>query len=288
MNLNVKFNTKLLKTLNTANSFNVNLFKIKIFFKILRLLIKNIFYSKKKSKQMSSVESDYDNVWSNQNYYPNLATKKNIYLKYKNTYYISQTWKERRLFYSILSSILGQNKIDSVLEVGCGNGVLINCLSRKYKNINFHGIDLTKNGIREAVNLKDKKNFEKKIGFFFDKDINMESPKNLTFKKKSILNLNEHLKFSLVFTILALEQMKTIQFEAIKKITNISNNLVVLIEPFVFYNNSFISRNYHKEKNYFNLERKNVEINGFKIYREFSLPSKIFRRVGAVILKKTQ
>jgi hypothetical protein len=211
-----------------------------------------------------------------------------IYLKYKNTYYISSTWDERRFFYSILCGMLEQNRIDSVLEVGCKNGVLINCLSRKYNNINFHGIDLTKNGIKEAINLKDQKNFEKKIGYFFDKNINMASPKNLILKQESILDLNKHLKFSLVFTTLALEQMKNIQFEAIKKITNAPTNIIVLFEPFVFYNRSFISKNYHKIKNYFNLERKNIEINGFKINREFSLPSKIFRRAGAVILKKIQ
>ncbi len=284
-NLDNKFVHQITKTLKPVNLLNISFFCIKFYLKLIGLFIKNIFFSKKNSKEINNVQIDYDNIWSSKSYFPNLQLNKNTYLKFKNNYYISSSWHERKFFYIILCSVIELNKIDTVLEVGCGNGVLINCLSRKYKNVNFHGIDLTKKGIRLAKSLKKKKTF-KKLSLFFDKDINLGSPKNLTFKQESVLNLKEELKFSLVFTTLALEQMKNIQFDAIKKITNVSNNLIVLIEPFVFYNKSFISRNYHKLKNYFNLERKEFEINGFKIYSEFDLPSKIYRRVGVLILKK--
>ena len=52
------------------------------------------------------------------------------------------------------------------------------------------------------------------------------------------------------------------------------------------FNNNFLSKNYHHLKNYFTLEKKDLEINGFKIFDQFILPSKIYRQVGVVILKK--
>lgn len=80
--------------------------------------------------------------------------------------------------------------------------------------------------------------------------------------------------------------MEPIQFSVIEKITGLSNNMIVLFEPFNFYNNNFLSKNYHHLKNYFTLEKKDIEINGFKIFDHFILPSKIYRQVGVVILKK--
>jgi len=119
-----KFDQKLLKTLHTTNSLNVNLFKIKLFFKLAKLFIKNIFYSKKNYKELNNVEIDYNNIWSGSNYFPSSVSKKNTYLEYKNRYYISSNWEERIFFYNILCTIIKKNKINSVLEVGCGNGVL--------------------------------------------------------------------------------------------------------------------------------------------------------------------
>ena len=84
MNLSIKFDLKLLKTLHTTNSLNVNLFKIKFFFKLLKLFIKNIFYSKKNYKELNNVEIDYNNIWSGSNYFPSSVSKKNTYLEYKN------------------------------------------------------------------------------------------------------------------------------------------------------------------------------------------------------------
>jgi len=163
---------------------------------------------------------------------------------------------------------------------------LINTLARKFINIDFDGIDLTNSGIEVSEKLKDYKNFKEKIGFYFDNKINVNYTQNLNFTKSSILNFEPKKKFSLVFSTLALEQMEPIQSQAIDKITSLSNNLVILFEPFGFYNTSFLSKNYHNQKNYFTLEKKDIEINGFKISDEFILPSKIYRQVGVVILKK--
>jgi len=173
-----------------------------------------------------------------------------------------------------------------VLEVGCGNGILINTLARKFRNIDFYGVDLTSQGIEVSEKLKDYNNYKERIGFYFDSEINLDHTNNLNFTNSSILNFNPQKKFSLIFSTLALEQMEPIQFSVIEKITGLSNNMIVLFEPFNFYNNNFLSKNYHHLKNYFTLEKKDIEINGFKIFDQFILPSKIYRQVGVVILKK--
>ena len=152
--------------------------------------------------------------------------------------------------------------------------------------MNFNGIDLTETGIKVSESLKNDKNYNDKIGNFFIKDYPKKNIDNITFTNVSISEMTEDKKYDLSYSTLSLEQMKSVQNEAIDKISKVTSQRIVLIEPFQYANKSLISKAYCNVKDYVSLKLKDLEINNFELNNTFLIPSKFYRQVAVVVLKK--
>ena len=260
--------------------------KLIIFQLILSKFLRKLF-SKFKDKEVNTVRADYNIIWSNKNYFPKISSlKSKQILFYKNNYYEKDIWEERKIFFEVLKNQIVDSRPKSILEVGCGNGIIINSLARNFLDLNFNGIDLTETGIKVSQSLKNNKNYGDKIGNFFIKDYPKKNINNINFKNVSISEMTEDKKYDLCYSTLALEQMRSVQNEAIDKITKVTIQRIVLIEPFQYANKSLISKAYCKVKDYTSLKLKDLEINNFELKNTFLIPSKFHRQLAVVVLTK--
>jgi len=280
------YHNEFLLNCKKVNTIEILLVKLKFLFKLLSLKVDQILYNRN-TKTVENVKIDYNLVWNNPDYFPKTSLNiKKHYIYYNGKYFKKKPWSERKYYFETLKDVIDKQKPKKILEVGCGNGMLINTLARVYSNISFSGIDLTRSGVEASKLLTDNDNYNEKVGNFFYNFSKQNLVDNINFKNLSVVELPDDEKYDFTYTTLALEQMKTVQQEAIRKITHVTNKTIVLIEPFYFENQSFISKKYLKLKNYFTLTKEDIEINGFKITNCIHMPSKFYRPVTAIILHR--
>lgn len=94
--------------------------------------------------------------------------------------------------YSEISKIFDNSKINRVLEVGCGTGILLKELKDNYKDIEFVGLDPNQSGFH---------NYEK----ISKKVLNLDDSINII--KSSIENFNNEKKFDLIFSFNVFEHV---------------------------------------------------------------------------------
>lgn len=163
--------------------------KINFLFKILKIKINNFINFKSTVRSTDNVKNEYNFLWSNINLFPKFPSNKRHYFYYKGNYFRKEIFTERKVFFEIIKSSIAIKQPKSILEVGCGNGIIINTLARLYRNIKFTGIDLTKNGINISRSLKNNNNYYEKIGNYFE-DFNFKKlVNNLNFNNISILKI---------------------------------------------------------------------------------------------------
>ena len=91
----------------------------------------------------------------------------------------------------------------------------------------------------------------------------------------------------MTYTVLALEQMQQIQEEVIKKITQITKDRIILIEPFTNVNQNFIEYIHTKNSEYFNLNYDDLLKYNLKIQNvEYDFPQRIGLSAASVCIKK--
>jgi 2-polyprenyl-3-methyl-5-hydroxy-6-metoxy-1,4-benzoquinol methylase len=163
--------------------------KINFLFKILKIKINNFINFKSTVRSTEKVKNEYNFLWQNINLFPKFPSNKRHYFYYKGNYFRKEIFTERKVFFEIIKSSIAIKQPKSILEVGCGNGIIINTLARLYRNIKFTGIDLTKNGINISRSLKNNNNYYEKIGNYFE-DFNFKKlVNNLNFNNISILKI---------------------------------------------------------------------------------------------------
>jgi SAM-dependent methyltransferase len=255
------YNDKILK----KNKFQFFLRKINLLKNELLFFIQKLF--KKSSIQSNQRIKDYNIHWSKFNF-ENYKFKPYVWHKYQNDVFLSPGNLTQEIFQSLIISEIKKNKFTSILEVGCGIGLNIFNLAKQFPSINFTGIDNSDVAI----------NFCKKNNNF----------KNVEFIKENAVKINfKDNYFDMTYTVLALEQMQQIQKEVIKKITQITKDRIILIEPFRDVNQNFIEYIHTKNSDYFNLNyndllKYDLEINNV----EYDFPQRIGLSAAFVCLKK--
>ena len=73
-----------------------------------------------------------------------------------NEEYFNSIMTDVLFAYSEIAEILEKNKINNVLEVGSGTGVLINVLKDNFKNIKFTGLDPNQSGFHNYEKISKK------------------------------------------------------------------------------------------------------------------------------------
>lgn len=246
--------------------------KFQFFLRIINLLKKELLFFIQKLFKKSSIQSnqrtkDYNIHWSKFNF-ENYKFKPYVWHKYQNDVFLSPGNLTQEIFQSLIISEIKKKKFTSILEVGCGIGLNIFNLAKQFPSINFTGIDISD----EAINFCKKNNNFKNVEFI------KENAAKINFKDNY---------FDMTYTVLALEQMQQIQKEVIKKITQITKDRIILIEPFRDVNQNFIEYIHTKNSDYFNLNyndllKYDLEINNV----EYDFPQRIGLSAAFVCLKK--
>ena len=248
--------------------------KFQFFLRIINLLKNELLFFIQKLLKKSSIQSnqrikDYNIHWSKFNF-ENYKSKPYVWHKYQNDVFLSPGNLTQEIFQSLIISEIKKKKFTSILEVGCGIGLNIFNLAKQFPSINFTGIDISD----EAINFCKKNNNFKNVEFI------KENAAKINFKDNY---------FDMTYTVLSLEQMQQIQKEVIKKITQITKDRIILIEPFRDVNQNFIEYIHTKNSNYFNLNyndllKYDLEINNV----EYDFPQRIGLSAAFVCLKKIQ
>ena len=246
--------------------------KFQFFLRIINLLKNELLFFIQKLFKKSSIQSnqrtkDYNIHWSKFNF-ENYKFKPYVWHKYQNDVFLSPGNLTQEIFQSLIISEIKKKKFTSILEVGCGIGLNIFNLAKQFPSINFTGIDISD----EAINFCKKNNNFKNVEFI------KENAAKINFKDNY---------FDMTYTVLALEQMQQIQKEVIKKITKITKDRIILIEPFRDVNQNFIEYIHTKNSDYFNLNyndllKYDLEINNV----EYDFPQRIGLSAAFVCLKK--
>ena len=246
--------------------------KFQFFLRIINLLKNELLFFIQKLFKKSSIQSnqrtkDYNIHWSKFNF-ENYKFKPYVWHKYQNDVFLSPGNLTQEIFQSLIISEIKKKKFTSILEVGCGIGLNIFNLAKQFPSINFTGIDISD----EAINFCKKNNNFKNVEFI------KENAAKINFKDNY---------FDMTYTVLALEQMQQIQKEVIKKITQITKDRIILIEPFRDVNQNFIEYIHTKNSDYLNLNyndllKYDLEINNV----EYDFPQRIGLSAAFVCLKK--
>jgi len=151
-----------------------------------------IFEKLEKFNLLKCYDCDHlvSDIKADKEYYKETYSNTYIYEKHKN-------WMNNpnyKLFNEILYFLESKNE-GSVIDLGCGNGLLLKYLNKKNSNLDLTGVDIIKN---EEKNSK------------------------LTFFKKEIFDYLPEKKFAFVISIAVIEHIPKIQMflEHIKKISN--------------------------------------------------------------------
>lgn len=173
-----------------------------------------------------------------------------------------------------------------VLEVGCGAGLNLFVLAAQFPNVKFHGVELTKEGVLSALDVKRKKRLPEAIADFspiIPRDYSAH--RRVVIKQASAedLPIGDN-AFDLVFTVQALEQMEAIRSSALSEISRVAKSHLVMIEPFADWNKSEMRRNRIRGRDHFAASISDLRAFGFKpVFATHDLPSKISMGVGVVI-----
>ena len=142
----------------------------------------------------------------------------------------------------------------NVLEVGCGNGINLLLLAGRFPDIEFTGIELTREGHEAAVEFQHHHEvLPESMQAFAPLPLKDTTAfKRIRFMQGNATELpfgdNE---FDLVYSILALEQMERIRDRALSEFARVAGKHTLMIEPFRDVNNSGWQRAYVIRRDYF-------------------------------------
>ena len=178
----------------------------------------------------------------------------------------------------------------SVLEVGCGNGVNLLYLAGRFPQTRFTGIELTKAGQRAAQQCQEQWDQfpEELLAFSPQPQLDRTAFRTVDFRQGSADSLPfKDGSFDLVFTVLALEQMERIRGKALREVGRVSNNHVLMIEPFRDVNASGLHRRYIVSQNYFAARIGDLPKYGLQpVWATADFPQKAQMRFACVLAKK--
>lgn len=208
-------------------------------------------------------------------------------------------WGEQKLFASdvgatrfrqlILIRVIEQLRPRRVLEVGCGNGINLILLACRFPDIEFTGVELTREGHQTARAFQEQDELPRPMQDYAPLELADTSAfRRIHFVQGSAAQLPfEANSFDLVTTILALEQMERIRDQALREITRVSASHLFNIEPFRDLNDRGGARRNVIRRNYFRGRIDDLKRYGFSpVLALNDFPQEVFLKAGAVLSKK--
>jgi SAM-dependent methyltransferase len=179
----------------------------------------------------------------------------------------------------------------SVLEVGCGNGINLILLSGSFPDIEFAGVELTREGHEAALEFQRHEALPEAMQSYAPLPLKDTTAfRRIRFIRGNAAELpfgdND---FDLVYSILALEQMEQIRDRALAEFARVAGKYTLMIEPFRDVNNTGWPRANVIRRNYFRGSIADLPAYGLKpaiITDDF--PQEVFLRACAVLCEKLQ
>jgi SAM-dependent methyltransferase len=178
----------------------------------------------------------------------------------------------------------------SVLEVGCGNGINLLALSTGFPNVRWTGIELSLGGVARAKEAQREAELLSEIAAFCSwPNEAPEAYREIDFREGDARHLPfDSGSFDLVFTVLALEQMEAIRDVAVSEVARVVQKWVAMIEPFADFNRDPLRYASTKTKGFFSLGVGDLRRFGLEPVCVFTdMPQKITRGAGLVVARKT-
>lgn len=266
--------------------------------KLLIRRMKNYVYFKiYSSRNVENTRDLYESAWLSEhnkieNWFKRDRKPPTLHIFRKKTFECSGGLTQR-VWQFYLLSLVEVLKPASVLEVGSGNGINLNLLSRVLSGVSCEGIELTENGVAVSEELS-KRRFAKDFSEGLPKCF-AERIRELPYDQPRFVQGNAlalpypDAAFGLVYSVLALEQMNDIKLDVIKEMVRVSGKHVLLIEPFQDANTSPLARYLHHRGNeYFNLRIDQLQKLGLKVIRYWAdHPEKFSLGVMVVLAEKS-
>ena len=178
----------------------------------------------------------------------------------------------------------------NVLEVGCGNGINLILLACRFPEIQFHGIELTEEGIQAGRGFQDS--FE-----VLPDNLTSFSPlpvrdpaafRRIQFRQGTAADLPyADGEMDLVLTVLALEQMERIRKRALSEVARVTGRHALMVEPFRECNRSGRRWLNVLGRNYFRGRIKHLRGVGLvPVWATNAFPQEYYLGVCAVLARK--
>ena len=209
-------------------------------------------------------------------------------------------WGKRRIFARVrmgtrlrqylLVKVLEDVKPRRVLEVGSGNGINLLLLAGRFPDVEFHGVELTQQGIAAARSIQALPRLPQNLRKFAPFPLKDETAyKRVRFRQETAANLPySDSEFDLVYTCAAVEQMERIRDKALGEITRVSNSHVFFYEPFHDVNQDGLSRRYIVARDYFQGRIADLAGYGLRpIWATNDLPQKINNNICGVFCQRS-
>jgi SAM-dependent methyltransferase len=188
----------------------------------------------------------------------------------------------------LLKRAIETMNVESVLEVGSGYGINLFVLAGYFPEIHFYGIDLTKQGVLAAKSIGRLPSMPKDIvDFSQDRLLDTTAQRRVNFFQGNAMKLPfSDNSFDVLYTVLALEAMEEIRHQALQELARVARKYVIMIEPFLDFNDRGIRYYYHSSQQFFRgkvdeLHRDNLD--PIVVYSDF--PHKIRLSPALVIAR---
>jgi SAM-dependent methyltransferase len=176
-----------------------------------------------------------------------------------------------------------------VLEIGCGNGINLLLLAGSFPDVEFAGVELTREGNDSALEFQRHEVLPEAMQAYAPLPLKDATAfRRIRFVQGNAAELpfadNE---FDLVYSILALEQMEQIRDRALAEFARVAGKYALMFEPFRDVNNKGWPRANIIRRNYFRGRIADLPAYGLKpVIITDDFPQEVFLRACMVLSEK--
>jgi ubiquinone/menaquinone biosynthesis C-methylase UbiE len=262
--------------------------------KILRKYVKKVCLGWMPSHQRNEefIVDEYSDVWATtdyQNYSLKVPPPRFSPWELGDDKMMASAFGGTRVRQLLLMRAIEYLKPRRVLEVGCGNGINLLMLAGRFPDIEFTGVELTREGNEAALGFQKQKVFPAEMQSSSALPVVDETAfRKIKFLRGSADDLPfEAGSFDLVYTVLALEQMERIRDKALSEVARVSGRHTLMIEPFRDVNDQGWERANVIRRNYFRGRIKDLATFGLQPREAiFDFPQEVFLKACMVWSEK--
>ena len=213
----------------------------------------------------------------------------NVPVTWRDVRMLMSFWGWRYVYLLRLYRLIELTRPRKVLEVGCGSGFFPTMLACRFPDIEFHGLELTVEGVQSA---KDGQALDRLpqplVDFSPEPVVDVTGHKRVVFHRGSAKEMPfEDNTFDLVYTVCSIEQMEIIRHAALTEIARVTGRYLANYEPFYEMNARGLQRSYIQAMDFFKGPVSELKDFGLRpVYIDDDMPQKFYMNVALVVSEK--